>query len=320
MVRKLAIAACVLFFCVWGVVKMMVETGGALSPAHEESALAGELRRHVEQLCAAPRRGATLSQAQEYIEHELAMAGFEVRRQEFHNAQGVFYNIIAERKGRVPSRYIIGAHYDACDCGDEEPNPGADDNASGVATLLALAKRLPRTPEYTVELVFYACEEPPWFATPDMGSARHAATCTAKEVKGMICLEMLGCFRHDGAEGASYFPGSRLLLPRTDDFIAVVGDWASLSLAKKAYRHLSKAMPAVRANIPFAHGSILYFSDHRNYAPLGIPAIMITDTAMLRNANYHTTADTPDSLCYPCMASLTAALSSFIHDLTQERQ
>ena len=222
--------------------------------------------------------------------------------------------------GGEAGRYIIGAHYDACDSLADGVNPGADDNASGVAVLLAVAKRLPQNPRHTVELVFYACEEPPWFGTPGMGSAHHAASCRAEEVRGMICLEMLGCFRHDGAPGESYFPGSRLILPSEDNFVAVIGDFESISLARKAYAALCPRLPTVRLNLPFAHDTALWFSDHRNYAPLGIPSIMITDTAMLRNKNYHMTTDTPDTLCYNCMAHITEAVAQLISQLTNNRE
>lgn len=80
--------------------------------------------------------------------------------------------------GKSPQRYLLGAHYDACDTG-EGINPGADDNASGVAALLAVAESLPDSqPAYTIELVAWACEEPPWFGTDDMGSARREAQCS----------------------------------------------------------------------------------------------------------------------------------------------
>lgn len=297
-----------------GMVSCMVRvTERAAGEAAPE--LQRELRGRVEELCAQPRFGASLGRAQAWIVSELRAAGWEVRLQEFENAQGRFANVIAERRGREEGRYIIGAHYDACDSLPAAVNPGADDNASGVAVLLAMAKRLPQNPRYTLELVFYACEEPPWFGTQGMGSAHHAASCRPKEVRGMICLEMLGCFRHDGVPGASYFPGSRLIFPREDNFVAVIGDFGSLSLAGKAYGALRKRMPAVRVNVPFAYDSVLWFSDHRNYAPRGIPSIMVTDTAMLRNSNYHEATDTPDSLCYNCMALITEALVEFVDNL-----
>lgn len=288
----------------------------APSPGNPD--LQQELRDRVLELCAQPRFGESLHLAANYIEQELAAAGWTVRRQYFETNNGEFYNVVAERRGSQDGRYIIGAHYDACDSLGEAVNPGADDNASGVAVLLSLAKRLPQKPQHTLELVFYACEEPPWFDSADMGSAHHAAACNPQEVLGMICLEMLGCFRHDGETGRSFFPGSRFIFPKEDNFVAVIGDFNSVALSKRAFRALSSRMPTVRLNVPFAHDTELWFSDHRNYAPRGIPSIMVTDTAMLRNDNYHEASDTPDSLCYSCMAAITQALLEMIQSLGKE--
>lgn len=282
------------------------------------AALAAELRGSVEALCEQPRYGATLTHAQDYITARLRAAGYTVRYQEFSNAEGTFRNIIAERKGAEPGRYVVGAHYDACDCCDAPAeNQGADDNASACAVLLALADRLPKlpTPRHTLELVFYACEEPPWFATEDMGSYAHAQTCTPQDTLGMICLEMLGCFSDAEDSQPSLFPGHSLLLPTKGDFVAVVGNTDACSLARTAQRHLRRHLRTLRLNIPLADDTALYFSDHRNYAPRGIPAVMVTDTAFLRNDRYHEPTDTPDTLDYTKMAAVTEGLLEFLKEL-----
>ncbi|MDO5449817.1 MAG: M28 family peptidase [Akkermansia sp.] len=279
-------------------------------------ALAAELRRGVETLCAHPRYGATLSRAQEYIAAELAAAGYAVRYQEFTNAEGTFRNIIAERTGTQPGRYVVGAHYDACEPADpQDSNPGADDNASAVAALLALARRLPAHPRHTVELVFYACEEPPWFGTEGMGSHAHAQLCNPQDTLGMVCLEMLGCFSDAPGSQPALFPGHSLLLPTQGNFIAVVGNLDSVSLGRSAQRHLRRHIRTLRVNVPFAGDTPLYFSDHRNYAPRGIPSIMVTDTAMLRNHRYHERQDTPDTLDYTRMAAVTQGVLSLVREL-----
>ncbi len=319
--KGLAISLCLLValpLALWGVLctVFVSDSGAQDEPPAPDAAPVRELRDSVEALCAAPRYGETLQQAQDFIVATLADAGYGVRFQEFRNSGTAYRNIIAERKGTSPGRYVIGAHYDACEPDDEnDTNPGADDNASAVAALLALAKRMPEHPGHTVEMVFYACEEPPWFDTEDMGSAHHAMTCKAAEVKGMICLEMLGCFSDDEGSQPSFFPCQSLLVPAKGNFLAVVGNMDSLSLARCAAGHLSKRIRTLRANIPFAEDSVLYFSDHRNYAPLGIPSIMVTDTAMLRNNRYHEATDTPDTLNYTNMAKIVEALLDTIKDL-----
>ena len=74
-------------------------------------------------------------------------------------------------------------------------------------------------------------------------------------------------------------------------------------------------MPAARINAPFTHNTELYFSDHRNYYPLGIPSIMITDTALLRNPHYHEPTDTPDTLCYRRLTIVTQAVVQAVQAL-----
>ena len=309
-----ALALIAVLWCVAGTVFVTCEAPER--PAAANAALVQELRQSVETLCSAPRYGETLQLAEEYITRTLEEAGYEVRFQEFQNGGTSFRNIIVERRGTEPGKYIIGAHYDACEPdGEGDSNPGADDNASAVAALLALAKRMPQNPRHTVEMVFYACEEPPWFDTDGMGSHHHAQACDAQGVLGMVCLEMLGCFSDDEDSQPSHFPGQRLLVPGKGNFIAVVGDMDSFGLARCAAGKLSKRIRTLRANIPFAQGSVLYFSDHRNYAARGIPCIMVTDTAMLRNGSYHEATDTPDTLDYANMARITAGLLDTIKEL-----
>lgn len=277
-------------------------------PAQEQNVL----REHVQQLCARPRYGDTIDHARDYIEKRFRAAGWQVSRQYFTTSYGEKRcNICAVRPGKKETRYIIGAHYDACDIGEDDGgyNQGADDNASAVAVLLELAAHLPATqPDYTVELVAWDCEEPPYFNTPDMGSAHHAAACNPDQVAGLICLEMLGYYSDEPNSQPSIFPGYALMLPTVGNFVAVVGDTDARDLARALFDSLKQDMPAARINIPFAHDTELYFSDHRNYHPYGIPSVMVTDTAMLRNGHYHENTDSPDTLDYRCMAIVARAI------------
>ncbi len=291
------------------------------SPA-ELRTLEQQLQRDVEALCARPRYGESIDHARQHIIRELKAAGWQPRVESFtvlsegdSGEKELRCNITAIRPGSgTAERYVIGAHYDACDTG--EGNPGADDNASAVAALLAIARLLPQeAPQVGLELVFYDCEEPPWFASESMGSAVHAARCTPDEVRGMICLEMLGYYSDEEDSQPSLFPGYSLMLPTVGNFIAVVGDMDAWSFARHARQHLRQWLPAIRVNLPFTHGTELFFSDHRNYIPRGIPSIMVTDTALLRNANYHEPTDTPDTLDYRRMAAVTRGLVSFIREL-----
>ncbi len=322
--------------------------------ARQEAQLAAQLQHDVEQLCAHPRYGsaADRKRAANYLAQRLQTAGWQVHWQRLilpcdpemdegapaappATSSGTppegweeHWNLIATPPGTPPTgasgcgrRYIIGAHYDACDTGNG--NPGADDNASACAALLSLADMLsplkapphPGTP--TLELVFYASEEPPWFNTPWMGSARHAQLCDPANTLGMVCLEMLGYYNNAPCAYPELLPGHSLLLPEKGDFIAIVGDTAAISLARHAQPYLTRGMPSLRANIPFAHSTELFFSDHRNYIARGIPAVMVTDTALLRNPHYHEPTDTPDTLDYPRLARITLNLARFLRTLTQ---
>ncbi len=298
--------------------------------------LPARLRADVEALCAHPRYGDEVQRAhaRDYIVQRLRAAGWHVELQPYRaptdpdeagSEQQTYWNISAThpqqaREGvhATGRRYVVGAHYDACDTG--EGNPGADDNASACAALLALADMLaPPAGENApaLEFAFYACEEPPWFGTEYMGSAQHAAACKAEDIAGMVCLEMLGCFSDEEGSQPEFVPGQSLIMPMVGNFIAIVGDSTAFGLARQAQRHFSRGMPALRANIPFAQGTELFFSDHRNYAPLGIPSIMVTDTALARNDRYHEPTDTPDTLYYRRLALVTRNLADFIRGLPQ---
>jgi Zn-dependent M28 family amino/carboxypeptidase len=103
-----------------------------------------------------------------------------------------YRNVIARFGVGLGSKLVIGAHYDAFG-----ETPGADDNASGVAALIELAYLLGRNaPAREIELVAYVLEEPPFFRTPLMGSAVHAASISPEkeQIVGVIVLEMVGYF------------------------------------------------------------------------------------------------------------------------------
>src|SRR5262249_19717517 len=152
-----------------------------------------------------------------------------------------------------------------------------------------------------VELVAFSTEEPPFFGGPDMGSAVHANALAGshRSVRAMISLEMIGYFspRQPPTGGLVSY-----LYPRNGDFIALVGrgqDGNLVRTAKRCFR-VATAVQAVSYSGPSGPGADL--SDHRSYWPAGYPAFMVTDTAFLRNANYHCATDTADTLDYERMA------------------
>jgi hypothetical protein len=180
------------------------------------------LRQHVQQLSGIrpPRNHLnlkSLNRAADYISAELQRYGYQTLWQGFQVRGGEYGNVLASAGPEEGPRLVVGAHYDVC--GD---TPGADDNASAVAGLLELARLTSRLkPKLADRLEFaaYALEEPPFYATQDMGSAFHArALHTANaDVLGMICLEMLGYY--DTARGSQRYPapGMGLIYPRQGD-------------------------------------------------------------------------------------------------------
>jgi hypothetical protein len=218
------------------------------------------------------------------------------------------------KAGKGKPYVVVGAHYDTAG-----PLPGADDNASGVAGLLELARALGAAPpEGRVDLVAYTLEEPPFFMTPRMGSAVHAASLRREgiEVRAMISLEMIGYFTD--APNSQTFPLGilRFFYPRTGNFIAVVGklgQGSTLRRIKQAMRAASD-LPVESINAPTWIPGV-DFSDHRSYWMAGYPAAMITDTAFYRNDRYHTVQDTPESLDYSRMAKVVEGVHCAVRAL-----
>ena len=260
-----------------------------------EPVVARRLETHVRFLTAVPNQPIVI----DYIADQFRAFGGDVEVQEFVARRQTSRNVIAHfgpRNSKLPP-LIIGAHHDTF-----FSRPGADDNASGVAGLLELARLLgehpPRTP---ITLVAFANEEPPFFGSEQMGSAVHAAS--VKRARGMIALDMIGYF-HGEQLWTSWVLS--LMYPHRADFISVDGGWRDRVLT----RHVKRALNAANANAVSFTGprEMLDASDQRNYWARGWPAVIVTDTAYLRNPNYHTAKDTADTLDYARMAKVIDGL------------
>lgn len=278
----------------------------------------GRLRRHVDFLTvtASPRDAdhpENLDRAAAYIRDHFSRTGARVEDQIFEVRGRAYRNVIASFGPERGSILVVGAHYDSF--GEFGANPGADDNASGTAGLLELARLLDGRPlddrGYRIDLVAYANEEPPYFGSPWMGSAVHARSLRGQDVQAMICLEMIGYFTERQPAPSWLF---RLLYPDRGDFIAVAGRWADRGLTRSVKRAMRSAgsVPVVSFTAPRSAG--LDGSDQINYWNLGIPAVMITDTSFVRNPNYHTPGDTAATLDYKRMAGVVdGVLGSLLH-------
>ena len=225
---------------------------------------------------------------------------------QIYKADGVEYkNIICSFGPEAGERIIIGAHYDVF--GDQ---PGADDNASGVAGLLEIARLLAGVESmlrYRVDLVAFTLEEQPFFKTPLMGSAVHAASLIADGVKVrlMVCLEMIGYY--SDKDDSQQFPIGLLewFYPSKGDFILIVSNFSSHFSAREFRINMRKKMDTDIQGITspsFVTG--VDFSDHYNYWKEGYRAIMVTDTAFFRNGHYHQVSDTPETLNFDKMSDV----------------
>jgi Zn-dependent M28 family amino/carboxypeptidase len=266
-----------------------------------------------------PRDGGhpgNMRRAAAWIADELRPAGAAVSEQEFPADGARYVNVIAAFGPATADVVVVGAHYDVAG-----EMPGADDNASGVAGLLELADVLEdATLSCRVELVAFANEEAPYFATPGMGSEVYAGSLVEarRRVRGMVCLEMLGCFTDSPGSQKLPFGALRLFYPSTGNFIAVVGNLPGAGIVRRVKRAMREAseLPVESINAPRLVPGV-DLSDHSSFWRRGLPAVMITDTAFYRNPRYHTAQDTPDTLDYARMAEVVAGVRKAVLDLAR---
>lgn len=278
-----------------------VYTPGPL-PSADPLRLEAHVRKLSVELHPRNYRSPNLEKTASYIEEVLTESGAWVTSQPF-NVEGTRYrNIVARYGPATGSVIVIGAHYDS-----HSETPGADDNASGVAGLLELGRMLQaHPPTQPVELVAYTLEEPPYFATDKMGSAVHARDPRLKDrIRLMVSLEMIGFFSEEPGSQEYPAPGLAALYPSRGNFIGVVSNLSSWQAAREVKGKMSGAtdLPVYSMTMPAGLNGADW-SDHRNYWSAGIPAVMVTDTAMLRNKAYHTAEDVPERLDYVRMAKV----------------
>lgn len=293
-------------------------------PALDEAqaALAEELRRDVTALVEGigernVEHPSQLEAAARFIERELRRAGLEPRRQSYTVEGVACHNIEAEIAGGANAARIvvIGGHYDSV-----LGSPGANDNASAVAALLAMARRFVHAdPGLTLRLVFFVNEEPPRFHSEQMGSHVYARRCRERgeDIAAMLSFDGLGYYADE--------PGSQQLpppfdavYPNTGDFIAFVGNIDSAPLVKRcvgAFRDHARFPSQGGAAPAFLPG--VAWSDHAAFWRHGYEGVMVTDTLPFRYPHYHQPSDTPDQLDYDRMTRVVDGLIAVVRVLAE---
>ena len=244
-----------------------------------------------------------LNHAADYIASQLRPFTDSLSRQWYEANGGRFQNVIASFGTEHQERIIVGAHYDVC--GEQA---GADDNASGVAGLLELARMLAgKELNVRIDLVAYSLAEPPYFRTEWMGSYQHAKWLHEQNipVRGMLCLEMIGYFSDEkGSQDYPFGPMS-WFYGKKGDYISLVRKFGGGSFARQFCRDFQRTKAIRTKNITApARLPGIDFSDHLNYWKFGYSALMITDTAFYRNKNYHKASDTLETLDLVRMAQV----------------
>lgn len=306
---------------------MMVMPGrshrGALPPLDARQAtLAQELRRDATLLTDVGDRNtgrpASLDRAASVVEAALGAAGLPVARLPFVADGQTVYNLESTVPGdaRAGEIVVVGAHYDSILGG-----PGADDNASGVAAVVALARRFAgEKPARTIRFVAFVNEESPHFWSESMGSLVYAKACKARgdAIVAMLSLETIGYF--DEREGSQRYPFVvRPFYPDRGDFIGVVGNLDSRALTRDVVRAFREAVPfpSEGAALPsFVQG--VGWSDQWAFWQVGYPAVMVTDTAPFRNPHYHRKTDLPATLDFDKMARVVDGLAGVVRALAFE--
>lgn len=318
-------AALVIISAVGGLMFMIRMPGKSYSgqlppPTPVEREISSGLQRHVQFLAGEIGQRniwnpPSMATAAGYIERTFALAGYPVRRQKHLAYRQETYNLEAELPGHTDPGgiIVIGAHYDSV-----LGSPGANDNASGVAVLLELARLLQQAQfRHTVRFVAFTNEEAPFYFSDEMGSRLYARRSRERKenLLAMISLETVGYYSDQPNSQQYPFP-FRHFYPDEANFIAFVGNTASRGLVRRSIAAFRRngGIPSEGVAAPGIIRGVGW-SDHWSFWKSGYQAIMVTDTAFFRYAHYHTEEDTPDRLDYHRMALLVQGLKEVAAEL-----
>lgn len=320
-----AVIALLLYVCYWVMVSMPERSfKGALpqaSVAQRESA--ERIKADVNALASGVGKRSTMdprgmAEAAKWIMAHMEASGYGKPNETFvkRNARVPNLEYVIPAKAGSPHAkevVVVGAHYDTF-----AGTPGADDNASGVAGVLALARAFRGEPQAReLRLVFFINEEPPSFQTEDMGSWVYAKACRVKndDIVAMLSLETMG-FYTDVVGYQKYPPLVGGLYPEEGNFIGFVGNLGSRGLTRRCVRVFREEaqFPSEGAALPGYFPGVGW-SDHWAFWKEGYPGVMVTDTAPFRNPHYHLASDKPATLDYDAMSRVVEGLERVVVDL-----
>lgn len=260
-----------------------------------------------------------LEAAATYIEQTLKGVGLAVGTQQYVVAELPCRNLEVEitGKGQPEEIIIVAAHYDSA-----AGTPGANDNASGVAAMLEIARAFADRPlGRTLRFVAFVNEEPPFFQTRTMGSYLYASRIKdrADKVLAMFSLETLGYFTQERQSQRYPFKALQWLYTDRGNFLAFVSDLDSAWLMRRSLKAFRKAtdLPARGLAAPTWVEGVDH-SDQWSFWRRGYPGIMVTDTAFYRYPHYHSPEDTPDKVSIPTLVRTVKGLTGMIQELAGE--
>ncbi|HYD01405.1 MAG TPA: M28 family peptidase [Phycisphaerales bacterium] len=292
----------------------------------EQLRSAKEIQADVEALASGVGKRSTMdprgmAEAAKWIMARMGAAGYGKPNESFvkRNARvpNLEYVIPAQAGSPVAQQVVVvGAHYDTF-----QGTPGADDNASGVAGVLALARAFDNRPQAReLRLLFFVNEEPPSFQTEDMGSWVYAKLCRARkdDIVAMLSLETMGFYTNEiGYQ--KYPPLVGGLYPEEGNFIGFVGSLGSRSLTRRCVRVFREhaQFPSEGAALPGYFPGVGW-SDQWAFWKEGYAGVMVTDTAPFRNPHYHLASDKPSTLDYDAMSRVVGGLERVVADLAND--
>jgi aminopeptidase YwaD len=255
-----------------------------------------------------------LERVAQYIQRELSRIGLEVEEDSFQWEGKTHKNILGVKRGKAsPDRVVIlGAHYDTV-----PGSPGADDNASAIAVLLEVARNIQKiSVGSTLKLIAFGLEEYGY-----VGSLRYAegARRGKEEILGMISLEMVG-FTGPRQDYPPYMDPK--VYPVVGDFIGIIGNENSKVLLEIVRRTFKAQIPQLPSEFLLVPGNgagmeEVRSSDHCPFWDRGFPALLVTDTAFLRNPNYHLPSDTMETLDFEFMRKVAVGIYYSLVELTK---